>query len=63
MVFIETVGFLVELEALHPAGLSGLVSVRRLLGARETPIFRPSFTEYRQEKIKKYEGVSYETLI
>ena len=30
---------------------------------RETPIFRPSFTENRQEKIKKYEGVSTETLI
>ena len=35
MVFIETVGFLVELEALHPAGLSGLVSARRLLGAEK----------------------------
>ena len=33
MIFIETVGFLVELEALHPTGLSGLVSIRRLLGA------------------------------
>ena len=55
MVFIETVGFLVELEALHPAGLSGLVSARRLLGAdapSETPIFRPSFTETAKKKKK-----------
>ena len=39
VVFIKTGVFLVELEALHPAGLSGLVSARRLLGAQ--PGVRP----------------------
>ena len=87
-------GFLVELEALHPAGPEGR-SGGRSGGPRAQPgvrpptppkiprfkwippqvssyyskkhvntaIFGPSFTEYRQEKIKKYGRVSTETVI
>ena len=61
MVFIETVGFLVELEALHPAEPEGRSGGRS--GALNTVIFGPSFTEYRQEKIKKYGRASSEPVI